>query len=169
MRCKGTFVTGGGVERPFGYIAKQFRKRKWARTLYQNLVALDRYLAKAATVRVPRPVVLDEEIGLVVMEELPGKDLKRALPDVDLSSRWAAGDIAAFHPVPPCAGASRCGRAREVRHAAKRMKIFRPPFPDWPPACRDASRLSGPMMCRRCCYTAHTGPSTSGCMTASWR
>jgi len=130
MRCKGTFVTGGGVERPFGYIAKQFRKRKWARTLYQNLVALDRYLAKAATVRVPRPVMLDEEIGLVVMEELPGQDLKRALPDVDLfESMRAAGDIlAAFHQVPRRVPESISVRQEleEVRHAAKRIEKFFP-------------------------------------------
>lgn len=130
MRCKGTFVTPNGVERPFGFIAKQFRKGKWAKTLYQNLVALERYLAKAATVRVPRPVMLDEEIGLVVMEELPGRDLKRSLPEVDLlQSMRAAGEIlAAFHQVPRRVPETISVRQEleEVRHAAKRIERFFP-------------------------------------------
>ncbi len=130
MRCKGTFATGAGVERPFGFIVKQFRKSKAAKALYQNLVALDRYLARAATVRLPRPVAFDEETGLVVMEELPGIDMKHALPELDLAEAMrAAGDIlAGFHQVPRRVDETVSVRKEleEVRHAAKRIERFFP-------------------------------------------
>jgi Ser/Thr protein kinase RdoA (MazF antagonist) len=130
MRCKGRFVSERGFELPFGYIAKQFRKAKWARTLHQNLVALDRHLAKAATVRVPKPIALDEELGLVLMEELPGRDLKRALPDLDvLEAMSGAGALlAAFHQVPRRVPETISVRKEieEVQHSAKRIERFFP-------------------------------------------
>ena len=131
MRCRGVFVTGAGVERRFDYIVKQFRKSKAAKALYQNLVALDRYLARSATVRLPRPVAFDEETGLVVMEELPGIDMKHALPDLDLAEVMrAAGDIlAGLHQVPRRVSETVSVRKEleEVRHSAKRIERF---FPD---------------------------------------
>ena len=131
MSCKGIFVTGLDVERPFGYIVKQFRKSKAAKTLYQNLVALDRHLARSTAVRLPRPIAFDEETGLVVMEELPGRDLKHSLPEMDLlEAMRGAGDIlAGFHQVPRRVEDSVSVRKEleEVRHAAKRIERF---FPD---------------------------------------
>jgi aminoglycoside phosphotransferase (APT) family kinase protein len=102
LRCRGRFVAAGGEERPFGFIAKQFRRAKWARTLHENLVGIAGHLRADGTALLPRPVAFDEEAGLVVMEELPGTDLKRALAVVDLGSTMeAAGAVlAAFHQVP---------------------------------------------------------------------
>jgi aminoglycoside phosphotransferase (APT) family kinase protein len=131
MRCRGVFVTGGGVERPFGYIVKQFRKPKAARALYQNLVALDRHLARSASVRIPHPISFDEESAMVVMEELPGIDMKHALPDLDLSEvMYGAGSIlAGLHQVPRRVEDTVSVRQEleEVRHSAKRIERF---FPD---------------------------------------
>jgi aminoglycoside phosphotransferase (APT) family kinase protein len=93
-------------------------------------VALDRYLARSGAVRLPQPVALDDETGLVVMEELPGRDMKRAIPDIDLlESMQAAGDIlAAFHQVPRRVEDSVSVRKEleEVRHSAKRIERFFP-------------------------------------------
>jgi hypothetical protein len=131
MRCRGVFVTGGGVERPFAYIVKQYRKPKAAKVVYQNLVALDRYLARSTSVRLPRPVSFDEENGVVVMEELPGIDMKHALPDLDLAeAMYGAGSIlAGLHQVPRRVDDTVSVRKEleEVRHSAKRIERF---FPD---------------------------------------
>jgi len=131
MRCRGVFVTGGGCERPFGYIVKQFRKSKAAKALYQNLVALDRNLAKSTTVKLPRPIAFDEDTGLVVMEELPGIDMKHSLPDLDLTEamRSAGALLAGLHQVPRRVSETVSVRKEleEVRHSAKRIEKF---FPD---------------------------------------
>jgi aminoglycoside phosphotransferase (APT) family kinase protein len=130
VRCRGCFVATGGAEQPFGLIAKQFRKRKGAEELYGNLVALDRHASMTGAVRLPRPVALDKESGLVVMEEMPGTDLKRALGSVDLmKTMQAAGAIlAAFHQAPRRVSASVTvlKELDEVRHAAQSIERFFP-------------------------------------------
>src|SRR5207247_3261108 len=68
----------------------------------RNLVALHKHLSGSRGVWLPRPMTFDEETGLVVMEELPGKDLIRALREVDLSSTMREGGemLATFHQAP---------------------------------------------------------------------
>ena len=130
MRFAGCLVARDGRERPFGFIAKQFRKAKWAKALHQNLVALDKHMSRGGTVRVPRPVALDEEIGLVVMEEIPGTDLKRALADVDLlkTMHGAGAILASFHQVPRRVSESVTvlKELEEVRDSAERIERFFP-------------------------------------------
>jgi len=130
IRTRGCFVATGGEKQPFGFIAKQFRKRKTAEELYGNLVALDKHVRETGSVRLPRPVAFDEETGLVVMEELPGTDLKRALGSVDLmeAMRAAGHTLAAFHQVRRRVSESVSvpEELEEVRHAAARIEQFFP-------------------------------------------
>ncbi len=130
FRCRGDFETDGGVQQPFAFITKQYRERKVARHLHHNLVALHKHLSGSRGVWLPRPMTFDEETGLVVMEELPGKDLMRALREVDLSStmREVGEMLATFHQAPRVVRRSISVREtlKEVRHVVKRIEKVLP-------------------------------------------
>jgi len=102
LGCRGMFESADGTERPFAYIAKQFKKGKRAQALHRNLVALGKSLTDSSTLRLPRAVACDEQMGLVLMEELPGKELKRSFDEVDASRVMrAVGEmLATLHEVP---------------------------------------------------------------------
>ena len=101
LSCRGIF-DAEGAERPFAYIAKQFKSAKKARELHRTLVTLGESLGESSAVRLPRAVGCDERKGLVLMEELPGKELKRSLDEVDVNRVMrAVGEmLAALHEVP---------------------------------------------------------------------
>jgi hypothetical protein len=102
LRCSGRFETDEGSEQPFAFVAKQFRKPDLAKALHCSLVALANHFSVSRAVRLPGPVGFDTETGLVLMEELHGKDLMAALGEVDLSETMlGVGEmLAAFHQAP---------------------------------------------------------------------
>jgi aminoglycoside phosphotransferase (APT) family kinase protein len=124
VRGRGAFENDRGVEQPFAFIAKQYREARDAKHLHRNLAALHKHFSASFTVALPRPMAFDEETGLVVMEELPGKDLIRALDEVDLGETMAAVGqlLAAFHQAPRVVRTSVSVRTtlEEVRHAIRR-------------------------------------------------
>jgi aminoglycoside phosphotransferase (APT) family kinase protein len=130
LGCCGSFETDQGVEHPFSFIAKQFKKPDDARTLYRSLVALDEHFADAGGVRLPRPVALDDESGLVLMEQLPGKDLLQALAEVDLGeTMWDVGQmLATFHQAPrlSCRTISVQQKIDDIRDLARKVEKFFP-------------------------------------------
>ena len=130
VRGRGAFEAGHGDEQPFAFIAKQYREPKEAKHLHRNLVALHKHFSGVPGVWLPRPMAFDEQTGLVLMEELPGKDLIRALDEVDLGKTMGdAGELlAAFHQAPRVVRGSISVRAtlREVRHAVKRGEASLP-------------------------------------------
>jgi aminoglycoside phosphotransferase (APT) family kinase protein len=129
LRCWGALETDHGAE-PFAFVAKQFRKPNVARALHRTLVALDRHFSVSHAVWLPRPVGFDEETGLVVMEELPGKDLMRALGEVDVSeTMWGVGQmLAAFHQSPHLVrkSASVREKIKDVRDVSKKIEKYLP-------------------------------------------
>ncbi len=130
LRCRGSFETEAGVEQPFAFVAKQFRKPDVARAVHGSLVALDEHFSISRAVRLPRPIAFDEETGLMVMEELPGKDLIQALPDVDVGeAMWGAGQmLAAFHQAPHVVRTSLSMQEKidDVRLVSKKIEKYLP-------------------------------------------
>jgi aminoglycoside phosphotransferase (APT) family kinase protein len=130
LRCRGGFIADSGMEQPFAFIAKQYRERKAAEHLHRNLVALHKHLSGPCGVWLPQPMAFDAETGLVVMEELPGKDLMRALGEVDLSrTMWEVGKLlVTFHQAPRVVrrGISVRETLKEVRHAVNRIERMLP-------------------------------------------
>jgi aminoglycoside phosphotransferase (APT) family kinase protein len=130
LRCCGSFETDRGVEQPFAFIAKQFRKPNVAKALHRSLVALDKHFSASRAVWLPRPVGFDKETGLVLMEELPGKDLKRAFGEVDVSeTMWGVGRmLAAFHQAPQVvrSRASVHEAIEDVRDVSKKIEKHLP-------------------------------------------
>jgi aminoglycoside phosphotransferase (APT) family kinase protein len=130
VRGRGAFEAGPDDEQPFAFIAKQYRESKEAKHLHRNLVALHKHFSGVPGVWLPRPMAFDEQTGLVLMEELPGKDLIRALGEVDLGKTMAdAGELlAAFHQAPRVVRHSISMREtlKEVRHAIKRGEASLP-------------------------------------------
>jgi aminoglycoside phosphotransferase (APT) family kinase protein len=59
-------------------------------------------ISAARTVSLPRPIAFDDVTGLVMIEELPGKDLIQTLGDVDAGEiMWRIGEmLAMFHQAP---------------------------------------------------------------------
>jgi aminoglycoside phosphotransferase (APT) family kinase protein len=130
LGCCGSFETDHGVEHPFSFIVKQFRKPDEAKTLYRSLVALDKHFSDTRGVWLPRPVAFDEETGLVVMEQLPGKDLLRVLGEVDLGeTMWRVGQmLATFHQAPRLAHRTVSAQEKidDIRDLARKIETFFP-------------------------------------------
>jgi aminoglycoside phosphotransferase (APT) family kinase protein len=130
LRCCGSLETDRGLEEPFAFVAKQFRKPNVAKALHRSLVALDKHFSVSHAVWLPRPVGFDEETGLVVMEELPGQDLMEALGEVDISdTMWGAGQmLAAFHQSPLLVrkSVSVKGKIQDVRDVSKKIEKYLP-------------------------------------------
>ncbi|PYR45224.1 MAG: hypothetical protein DMF89_25690 [Acidobacteria bacterium] len=102
LRARG-FIEGEHEARyPFAFIAKQFRKKKQARELFNNLRAVAAHLASSPVGAVPRPIACDEDLGMVLMEELCGSDLEQALPSLEVrTAMHEVGQLlAALHRVP---------------------------------------------------------------------
>jgi len=129
LRCRGRFETGPGTYQPFAFIAKQFSKADAARAVHASLVALDAH-DSATTVRLPRPMGFDEQTGLVLMEELAGQDLLRALGQIDLGETMRAAGrlLAAFHQLPHVVGRRVSAREKldEVRDVARKIETYFP-------------------------------------------
>jgi aminoglycoside phosphotransferase (APT) family kinase protein len=130
LRCRGSFETDQGVEHPFSFIAKQFRRPDEAKALYRTLVALQEHFADTRRVWLPRPVAFDDQTGLVLMEQLPGKDLLEALAEVDLGeTMWGAGQmLATFHQAPRLVHrtASVQQKIDDIRDLARKVEKFFP-------------------------------------------
>jgi len=75
-------------------------------------------------------MAFDQDTGLVAMEELPGKDLMRSLPEVDVSqTMWNVGEmLATLHRAPRLVrkGVSVREKLEEVRQAAGRIERLFP-------------------------------------------
>jgi aminoglycoside phosphotransferase (APT) family kinase protein len=115
---------------PFAFVVKQYREAQQAKALHRNLTALDRHVSARRGsldgIRLPRPVAFDQGTGVVVMEELPGKDLMRALGEVDLSrTMWEAGEmLGSLHQSPRVVREHVSVREKlnDVRQAAGRIE-----------------------------------------------
>ena len=130
LRCRGGFVADSGMEQPFTFIAKQYRERKVAQRLHRDISALYKYVSRSHGAWLPRPMAFDAETGLVVMEDLPGKDLMAALGEVDLSkTMWAVGQmLVALHQAPHVVRRSLSvpETLEEVRHAVEKIESLLP-------------------------------------------
>jgi aminoglycoside phosphotransferase (APT) family kinase protein len=130
LRCRGGFIADSGMEQPFAFIAKQYRERNVAEHLHRNLVVLHKHLSSSRGVWLPRPIAFDAETGLVAMEELPGKDLIRALDEVELSKTMSkVGEmLATFHQAPRVVRRSISAREtlKDVRHAIRKIEGILP-------------------------------------------
>jgi aminoglycoside phosphotransferase (APT) family kinase protein len=101
MRCRARVENDHGEAHELAFIAKQFRNEARAATVYGNLEAFGNG-PTAALVRVPRALAFDGPRGLVLMEDLPGQELKRALPSIDAERalRNLGRLMALFHKSP---------------------------------------------------------------------
>jgi aminoglycoside phosphotransferase (APT) family kinase protein len=161
LRCGGEAVAADGTRRPFAAIVKQFRSGRRAAGVYAALAGLWR--DGAPPVRLPRPLALDRDRGLVMMEALPGRELKPALAEFDAVAvmREVGGLLARFHglPVRLRLRAHPRNELREVRLACRlvagavtgvdarlrdcfaRLRAAQPSFPACPVLLHGAFRL----------------------------
>jgi aminoglycoside phosphotransferase (APT) family kinase protein len=101
MRCRCHIVAEDDSEGHVSFIAKQFRSRKKAERLYRSLAALERSW-RAPSVSFPKALAFDNDRAIVFMEELPGKDLRRAASETGLGQVLPAVGrlLANFHRAP---------------------------------------------------------------------
>jgi aminoglycoside phosphotransferase (APT) family kinase protein len=94
-RCEVTVHVQHEAPKDIRFIAKQFSDASKAKRLYRHLVALGQQ-QEVDGVRVPRVLALDEDRALVLLEELPGTDLKQALPTIEVQPvMQAVGELLA--------------------------------------------------------------------------
>ena len=105
-RCHVLLQRKGGRPRSVSFIAKQFGDFRKARRLYNTLAALEKSWLKGGRtaaprpgVRFPRALAWHQEKAQLMLEDLPGKNLEHALPEIDLAKTLAAvGEmLARFH------------------------------------------------------------------------
>jgi aminoglycoside phosphotransferase (APT) family kinase protein len=86
---------------------------------------------------VPRAVTFDPEPGIVLMEDLPGRELKRALPEEDAERLiFEAGQLmAAFHQIPKRVR-PRVTHRSELRQVASAARTVAEAFPALRPRLR---------------------------------
>jgi aminoglycoside phosphotransferase (APT) family kinase protein len=129
LRCHGSLEGENGATQNFSVIVKQFRSARRAAGVYQNLHSFSNGRTVPA-VRVPRALAINEHCGLVLMEDLPGHELKRALRQMD--ALRVMGDLgrllAAFHQMPKRVRhrATRRNELREVAIAGRTIGAARP-------------------------------------------
>ncbi|MFQ5629644.1 MAG: phosphotransferase family protein [bacterium] len=92
-RCSFMLKNGDArSDQTISFIAKQLSDAWKAKRLFNGLKSLEKaFVARNATkmdftypVRIPRPLALFEDKPVVFIEEIPGKNLKYALPQIDL-------------------------------------------------------------------------------------
>jgi aminoglycoside phosphotransferase (APT) family kinase protein len=100
LRCRGIRGAADGRRQPFSVIVKQYSPRR-AAAVYRTLAAVWKS-GVVPGVRVPKVLGFDRLHGLVLMEDLPGRELKRALPEIDsrLMMTTLGRTMAAFHQLP---------------------------------------------------------------------
>jgi hypothetical protein len=100
MRCRCQVVVDDS-DRSLSFIAKQFGSGRKATRLYRNLTSLERGW-RSPPVRFPRALAFDREHGVVFMEEVPGRDLRRSVSAIALGEllQTAGRLLAAFHGAP---------------------------------------------------------------------
>ncbi len=111
VRCQAKFRAGSQRETKITFIAKQLKNIKKAQKLYENLRDLpsfwlpnetnrDQHLS--VSVRIPNPLALEKEKGIVFLEDIPGESLADSLSNIDIPTIMpSVGELLAnFH----CAG-----------------------------------------------------------------
>jgi Phosphotransferase enzyme family len=130
LRYRGSFVADSGIEQTFAFIAKQYRERNVAARLHRTVAALYKYTSSGGGLWLPRPMAFDAVTGLVVMEDLPGKDLIRALGEVDLCQTMleVGAMLVSLHQAPRVVrkGLSIRETLGEVRHAVEKIESSLP-------------------------------------------
>ncbi len=109
-RCRSRIGAPGGEWQEITFIVKQMKDRKKARRLFENLRMLqpewvapaggnDNGAAELPRCATPRALGLDQERGIVFIEDVSGKDLEQALPEIDIARVMpAVGELlATFH------------------------------------------------------------------------
>ncbi len=114
MRCIVTVKTGRKTEKTFRFVAKQLKSARKANELYNNLYMIPKIWKDNISdleintmtsesfelpVRIPYPLAYDEANRIVYFEELPGKNLLKALHEIDVRTIIPAiGELLAnFH------------------------------------------------------------------------
>lgn len=147
IRCWVLAEGSNGVKREFSFIGKQFSDATKARNLYRNLVSLrsvragkqvgllaitNRQVESNKAVRVPCDIALDKTRALVVMEDLPGLNLKDILGEVNLQRVMpAVGELLTrFHRVKKVVPTqvSRKSELQEVRSTLDIISTALPPM-----------------------------------------
>lgn len=109
-RCRTGISAPGAPSREITFIVKQLKDRKKARRLFENLSMLQPEWAVPVSGNegepleiqrcgTPRALGLDQKRGIVFIEDIPGKDLEQALPEIDITRVMpAVGKVlATFH------------------------------------------------------------------------
>ena len=101
MRCRCHIVAADDSERHVSFIAKQFGSCNKAKRLYRGLGSLERSW-RVPPVRFPKALAFDSDRAVVFMEELPGRDLRRAVTEIDLGHMLPEVGklLATFHRAP---------------------------------------------------------------------
>lgn len=148
VRCRIFAENGNGIEKEFSFIVKQFSDATKAGKLHRNLVSLRQegagkqvelppafsHMPDATNkaVRVPRDIAFDETRALVFMEDLPGRNLKEVLGQVNLQQVMPAVGalLARLHLVKKMVPTqiSRKSELQEVRNTLDIINTSLPPM-----------------------------------------
>lgn len=156
MRCRVRLARKDGSSKEISVIAKQLTDGKKAKKSFRNLIALQaawsnvervtpsrlRALLKTPTpVRFPRALAWDEERAIVFMEDLPGKNLEHALPELDLAQTFhAAGEMLAVFHAAPRRVRKRASRATELKEVRAAIREISAAFPELRPRLRNLAK-----------------------------
>lgn len=136
MRCCCEVVGDDGSKRRMTFIAKQFRSRKKAERLYRSLASLAR--SRYPPVSFPRALAFDDDHAIVFMEELPGRDLRRARAEVDLTQVLpAVGKLLANFHRAPIRVRRRISTTSELETVNRALRIVTRTFPQMRQNARD--------------------------------
>jgi aminoglycoside phosphotransferase len=106
-RCRIKIKAENGQEKAISFVAKQLSDAKKAKRLYRSLFSLRRawdvkkgasraHVSASPPIRFPRALAFDEKMGVVFIEEMPGKNLNEALAEIDPARVMpAVGDMLA--------------------------------------------------------------------------
>jgi aminoglycoside phosphotransferase (APT) family kinase protein len=137
MRCRCHIVADDHSERRISLIAKQFRSRKKAERLYRSLASLERSW-RCPPVSFPKALAFDRDRAIVFMEELPGRDLRRGVAELDLGQVLPAVGtlLATFHRAPTRVR-RRTSVASELEMVNGALRIVTRTFPQMRQRARD--------------------------------
>jgi aminoglycoside phosphotransferase (APT) family kinase protein len=137
MRCRCEVVGDDASERRLSFIAKQFRSRKKAKRLYRSLASLERSWHRPP-VSFPKALAFDGDRAIVLMEELQGTDLRRAVAEIGFGQVFPAVGklLATFHRAPTRVR-RRVSVTSELEMVNSALRIVTQTFPQMRQRARD--------------------------------
>jgi thiamine kinase-like enzyme len=131
-RCRAKIQAENGLEKEILFIAKQLSDAKKAKNLYRHLLLLRQAWSDHPVVFLPQALAVDEKNAIVFIEDMPGKNLKHALAEINWTQVMPAvgGLLANFHraQIRVRKAVSIESELREVRDAMRAMVNAFPPF-----------------------------------------